>query len=88
MTERTATISRKTNETQIDVFVNLDWTSGLGQLQKIDVSTGIGFLDHARSISFIFRMRGQLIRFPDVSCTGKAQWIVLDHEVSRRSVDR
>jgi imidazoleglycerol-phosphate dehydratase len=37
---RTATISRKTSETSIDVTVNLDG-SGV-----YDVSTGIGFLDH------------------------------------------
>lgn len=37
---RTATISRKTNETSIDVEVNLDGTG----IYKI--STGIGFLDH------------------------------------------
>jgi imidazoleglycerol-phosphate dehydratase len=37
---RTATISRKTSETSIDVTVNLD---GTGQYK---VSTGIGFLDH------------------------------------------
>ncbi len=37
---RTATIARKTNETDISVTVNLDGT-GLH-----DVSTGVGFLDH------------------------------------------
>ncbi|MGK2285483.1 imidazoleglycerol-phosphate dehydratase HisB [Pedomonas sp. V897] len=37
---RTATLERKTNETQIKVTVNLD---GTGHYQ---VSTGIGFLDH------------------------------------------
>lgn len=37
---RTASIARKTHETDIDVMVNLD---GSGQYQ---VSTGIGFLDH------------------------------------------
>ncbi len=37
---RTGTISRKTNETSIDVEVNLDG-SGI-----YEVSTGIGFLDH------------------------------------------
>lgn len=37
---RTATLERKTNETQIKVTVNLD---GSGHYQ---VSTGIGFLDH------------------------------------------
>ncbi len=37
---RTGSISRKTNETSIDVSLNLD---GTGQYQ---ISTGIGFLDH------------------------------------------
>ncbi len=37
---RTATIERKTNETQITVKLNLD---GSG---KADIATGIGFLDH------------------------------------------
>ncbi|KAG9318322.1 hypothetical protein JVU11DRAFT_407 [Chiua virens] len=46
MLGRTATLSRKTNETQIEVFVNLDCAPGSGQVQTIDVSTGIGFLDH------------------------------------------
>src|SRR6218665_855314 len=37
---RTATIARKTKETEIDVTVNLDGTG------VYTVSTGIGFLDH------------------------------------------
>ena len=37
---RTGTISRKTNETSIDVTVNLDGTGVYA------ISTGIGFLDH------------------------------------------
>jgi imidazoleglycerol-phosphate dehydratase len=37
---RTATISRKTNETDIFVKLNLDGTS------QHDIATGIGFLDH------------------------------------------
>src|ERR1044072_7544612 len=37
---RTATISRKTSETSIDVTVNLDGTGAY------NVSTGIGFFDH------------------------------------------
>ncbi len=40
MSERTATISRKTSETDIEIFLNLD---GRGQHE---ISTGIGFLDH------------------------------------------
>ena len=56
---RSATISRKTNETAIDVTINLDGT-GAHQM-----ATGIGFLDH---------MLDQLSRHSlidmDVSCTG------------------
>ena len=37
---REANVTRKTNETSIDVRINLD---GSG---RYDVSTGIGFLDH------------------------------------------
>jgi len=37
---RTAEISRRTNETQVEIKLNLDGTS------KHEVSTGIGFLDH------------------------------------------
>ncbi|MCK5167579.1 MAG: imidazoleglycerol-phosphate dehydratase, partial [Rhodospirillaceae bacterium] len=37
---RTGSVSRKTNETEITVDINLDGTG------KYDISTGIGFLDH------------------------------------------
>lgn len=40
MSPRTATLERKTNETEITVSVNID---GTGQT---DIRTGIGFLDH------------------------------------------
>ncbi|KAJ7090283.1 IGPD-domain-containing protein [Mycena belliarum] len=50
MSARQATISRKTNETQIDVTLNLDCAPGSGVEQIIDISTGIGFLDHASYI--------------------------------------
>ncbi|KAG8217394.1 IGPD-domain-containing protein [Butyriboletus roseoflavus] len=61
MTARTATVSRKTNETQIEVSVSLDCTSGSGQAQNIDISTGIGFLDHVL-IPPIFFPHGQTNR--------------------------
>jgi len=40
MANRTAKISRKTNETDIDLDINLDGTG------TYDISTGVGFLDH------------------------------------------
>ncbi|KAF4615538.1 hypothetical protein D9613_002927 [Agrocybe pediades] len=43
---RQATISRKTNETDIEVFIDLDCSPGSNANQVIEVSTGIGFLDH------------------------------------------
>ncbi|CAE6471739.1 unnamed protein product [Rhizoctonia solani] len=42
---RTANISRKTSETDIQVTLTLDCNPGLSN-QVIEVSTGIGFLDH------------------------------------------
>lgn len=46
MEARTAKIERKTNETQISVSINLDCQPGSGNAQEIEISTGIGFLDH------------------------------------------
>ena len=46
MSTRTATVSRKTSETSIEVELNLDWSPSSGLKQEIEVSTGIGFLDH------------------------------------------
>lgn len=37
---RTSSISRKTNETEIDISLNIDGTG------KAEIDTGIGFLDH------------------------------------------
>ena len=41
---RTATVNRKTNETDIQLDINLDAKFD----QKINIDTGIGFLDHVR----------------------------------------
>jgi imidazoleglycerol-phosphate dehydratase len=50
MAARTATFSRNTNETQIEISINLDCTPGSANAQVIDISTGIGFLDHVGMI--------------------------------------
>ncbi|KAI6127043.1 Imidazoleglycerol-phosphate dehydratase-domain-containing protein, partial [Pisolithus sp. B1] len=41
-----ALISRNTNEMQITISIDLDCPPGSGNAQMIDISTGIGFLDH------------------------------------------
>ncbi|KAF5386858.1 hypothetical protein D9615_001642 [Tricholomella constricta] len=46
MAARQASLSRKTSETEIDVSINLDCAPGSLNAQVIDISTGIGFLDH------------------------------------------
>ncbi|KAG1196166.1 hypothetical protein G6F35_013051 [Rhizopus arrhizus] len=43
MEARTAELARKTNETDIKVAINLDDKMN----QKININTGIGFLDHS-----------------------------------------
>lgn len=43
-TERSASVARTTNETDIRVAIALDHAPD--QIQVINVSTGIGFLDH------------------------------------------
>ena len=59
---RMATITRKTNETDVSLTLNLD---GSG---KSDVSTGVGFLDHMLTL---FAAHG---RFDlDVRCTGDVE---------------
>jgi imidazoleglycerol phosphate dehydratase HisB len=42
---RTASVSRKTTETDVTVKLTLDLAPGVAQ--EITVKTGIGFLDHA-----------------------------------------
>ncbi|ESK92853.1 imidazoleglycerol-phosphate dehydratase [Moniliophthora roreri MCA 2997] len=46
MSARQASVSRTTSETSIEVSINLDCAPGSDIAQTIDVSTGIGFLDH------------------------------------------
>ncbi|KAJ3245542.1 imidazoleglycerol-phosphate dehydratase [Chytriomyces hyalinus] len=50
MTSRTASIQRKTNETDISLTLRLpsveSYTSGAVAAAEINISTGIGFLDH------------------------------------------
>ena len=43
MSERKATVARNTNETQIEISVNLDGTGAAS------FETGVAFLDHIRS---------------------------------------
>jgi imidazoleglycerol-phosphate dehydratase len=50
---RQASISRKTNETQIEVFIDLDYAPSSNVKQKIEISTGIGFLDHVSQLHFL-----------------------------------
>ena len=45
MSQRVASLERRTNETQIEVSIALD-THPVDAPQKIHVSTGLGFLDH------------------------------------------
>ncbi|KAG8929822.1 imidazoleglycerol-phosphate dehydratase [Tulasnella sp. 419] len=45
LSARTATYSRKTNETDIEVSLTLD-SDPTSSSQHIEISTGIGFLDH------------------------------------------
>jgi imidazoleglycerol-phosphate dehydratase len=58
---RTATLERKTNETEIEVTLNLDGTGAF------DINTGVGFLDHMLAqlarhslIDVILKARGDL----------------------------
>ncbi|MFP6741591.1 MAG: imidazoleglycerol-phosphate dehydratase HisB [Alphaproteobacteria bacterium] len=69
MTSRSATVSRKTNETDITLTLNLD---GSG---KADITTGIGFLDH---------MLGALTKHArfDLTLTCKGDLHIDDHHTA------
>lgn len=66
---RTASVERKTNETEISVSLTIDGTG------KRDISTGIGFLDH---------MLEQLARHSlmDITLTAKGDLHIDDHHTT------
>jgi len=66
---RTASVERKTNETEISVSLNIDGTG------KRDINTGIGFLDH---------MLEQLARHSlmDITLTAKGDLHIDDHHTT------
>ena len=79
MSDRTATISRKTNETEIEVYINLDCQPGSASQQIINISTGIGFLDHVRLsnshyVHFSAHARSHMRTRIDVPRPCQAQW--------------
>lgn len=53
MSERVASVERTTSETHISCTIDLDHIPGVTE-QKINVSTGIGFLDHVRVSNSLF----------------------------------
>lgn len=67
---RQASVSRKTSETEIEVFIDLDCTPGSNVKQTIEVSTGIGFLDHVRSLVHLINAR---IYIPSTRCIPPSQ---------------
>jgi imidazoleglycerol-phosphate dehydratase len=84
---RTATVQRKTKETEVSVTVNLDGTG------RYDISTGIGFLDHmieqlARHslIDIAVRAKGDL--HIDFHHTNEDVGIVIGEALSRALGDR
>jgi len=87
MAERQATLSRRTNETQIDVFIDLDCAPGSATKQTIDISTGIGFLDHVRA-TLNQELICTCIIITDVYRASQTWGYVFDHEMQRRSLDR
>jgi hypothetical protein len=99
MSIRKASVDRKTNETNIQVSVQLDHEAD--EAQKIEVKTGIGFLDHVRPALTLSHALTQPARcsMPSQSTAVRFQTIQLDvlkpdarhvvvHCVRRRPLDR
>ncbi|KAF5372834.1 hypothetical protein D9758_001654 [Tetrapyrgos nigripes] len=83
---RTASISRKTSETQIEVSINLDCAPGAGVTQTIDVSTGIGFLDHDSAIALGTAFKQALGEVRGIRRYGTG-FAPLDEALSRAVID-
>ncbi|KAG6891338.1 hypothetical protein C0992_008792 [Termitomyces sp. T32_za158] len=85
---RSASISRSTAETQIDVSIDLDPADA----QQIDIATGIGFLDHVRpslaalSLADLPQMYTALAKHSGMSLTIKCKgdlWIDDHHSADK-----
>ncbi|KAI9446434.1 IGPD-domain-containing protein [Lactarius indigo] len=83
---RTATISRKTNETEIEVYINLDSQPGSASQQVINISTGIGFLDHDTAIALGTAFKQALGEVRGIRRYGTG-FAPLDEALSRAVID-
>ncbi|KAF8831706.1 hypothetical protein HHX47_DHR1001151 [Lentinula edodes] len=83
---RTASITRKTNETNIEVSINLDCAPGSQIAQEINVSTGIGFLDHDSAIALGTAFKAALGEVRGIRRYGTG-FAPLDEALSRAVID-
>jgi imidazoleglycerol phosphate dehydratase HisB len=80
---RQAKVSRKTNETQIDLDNGFNSTP-----QVVEISTGIGFLDHVSAISpQLYQRTLTDIARVDVHGFSQTQWNFSDNEMHWRPLD-
>ncbi|THG99214.1 hypothetical protein EW026_g3105 [Hermanssonia centrifuga] len=83
---RVAILERKTNETSISVSINLDCQPGTGNKQEIDISTGIGFLDHDSAIALGTAFKQALGEVRGIRRYGTG-FAPLDEALSRAVID-
>ncbi|KAJ3560523.1 hypothetical protein NP233_g10784 [Leucocoprinus birnbaumii] len=83
---RQASITRKTSETEIEVFIDLDCAPGPNVKQRIDVSTGIGFLDHDSAIALGTAFKQALGEVRGIRRYGTG-FAPLDEALSRAVID-
>lgn len=77
---RTATIARKTNETDVHVALTLDVDPSAKQ--TISVNTGIGFLDHVQLLVLLVSRSLRLIGdVEDATCSCETWWDVLGNHL-------